>query len=554
MKKIAFTIFTLCSTLQLSPLKKENIHRYMMATIEQAKGNKDKAAQWYDKIMSSKKPPIHVNKGYIHLLHDQGDFEKIITIMPKIDTLFKDNPEIQLIFISALKKAGNTTQAHDQLLRLSRTFKTHPEIVFQSAQLFIEKKELSNALSLINDYLNSTPHRNNNFVFFFLKAQVYSQLKEFKKAKQEIEKCLKAHPQFPQGWLLFSALEEQQGELQKAIEGYTSYLQIIGPNKQVEQHILELSLKQKNLKKGTPLTGSLFNAHRPCFEKALMLFKTKEYKAALQQINICLEQNPHHTHARLLKVQVLAELKQFTEIITLLTQWSAQENDNPIWLQTLHLLYRLPNTPSSAIINAFEHISAKKSNQLLPLLYLSDLYTRANNNDKAILLHKKTAIHVKDPELKTRILYQAGLLEYEQGRFNTMAETLKSALALKADFPPLLNLLAYYYATEEKNYTQAQNLLNTALKKDTYNPHFLDTQALIFYKQGNYAKALNLLTKITKQAPHDSTILIHLAKTNHKLNNAKQAQKTIALAEKHAHNKYEKTTSKKLALQWKNKK
>lgn len=116
---------------------------------------------------------------------------------------------------------------------------------------------------------------------------------------------------------------------------------------------------------------------------------------------------------------------------------------------------------------------------------------------------------------------------------------------------PLLNLLAYYYATQEKQCAIAQTLIEKALKQDKQNPHFLDTQATIFYKQGNYKKALDILQKIASTNRNDFSIVKHLGKALYKTGQSTKAQKVMQHAAVLAKNKYEKNKIHKILISWK---
>lgn len=521
----------------------ENLHRYMWANYNQFGGNRQQASRWYEQMQN---PSIYSNKGYVHLLNDTGNHQRIVDLMPRLSETFRNDPDLQLIFVAALRKVGKNNESDDLLLRLSQTFKTHPEIIFNAAETLVKRKELTNAIAIIDDFLNCTPKRANNFIFYFLKSQIYTKLNDQQQALTNVKLCLQAHPRFPQGWLLLALLEEQSGKIDKAIEGYTSYLEITGGNKNIEQHVLGLALKQK----ASSQNKQVILINKSCFEKALILFERKQYKPALQQVDQCLTQNPQEAQYRLLKLQILTAMKDYAAVTELLTIWSTRETDNQLWLQVLHLLPRATHETASTI-SAFEKIHATHPQQLLPILYLADLHTRAHHSDQALTYHQKALALTDNIDLKTRILFQIGLTHYEKGHHDLMFKAIDQACALGTNYPPALNLLAYHYATETKNYAKASDLIEKALAQDKNNPHFLDTKAVILYKQKKYAEALALLERIAPQIPHDSTALIHLAKTHHKMGNVSQAVTVIHEAQKYAHNTYEKEKSALLLSQWK---
>lgn len=545
MKKNVVGFFLLYSTL-CSPATTNNIHRYMWANYKQFAGNHTEAQQWYDRIFATDQHSIFTNKGYLHFLNDHSNYQRIVQLMPTLEKTFKSDADIQLIFVVALKKTGQIEQADNKLIYLSREIKTHPEIVLQAAETLVRRKEMNNALSLIDDYLNSAPRRPNNFIFHFLKGQIFMQMHDFIQARAQIEQCLESHPRFPQGWLLFAMLEEQHGKIENAIKGYTSYLEVGGPNKQIERHLLDLSLKQKVAQNNRQI---LF-INKSCFQKTLILFERKQYQAALDQINECLSPNQKDTQLRLLKVQILSAMRNFNELLGLVTAWITQDPDNAVWYQTLHLLGR-SEVPLSRVINAFTTVHTHHPQNILPLVYLADLHTRADSIDRALHYHYKAKDIAQESNLKQRIIYQLASLHYERKEYDKMLARIEELDSLTITYAPAHNLRAYYYATAGRDLEKAQHYFDKAYAQDKGNPHLLDTQAVIFYKQHHYDKALHLLKPLAQKLPHDSSILIHLAKTYNKLKQKSEAQATIALAQQHAQTDYEKTTSATLASTWK---
>ncbi len=538
----------ICACVVIMPcyLQANDFHRYIWANYQQFSGNSQQAEKWYDLISEAPQQSVFTNKGYLHFLHDHGNHTRIVQLMPKLEETFKNDPDIQLIFVLALRKAGKIQEADDKLLRLSHSFKLHPEIVFQATETLVRRKETKNALSLIDDYLNSSPRRPNNFIFYYLKAQIYMDLKEFQQARSQIQQCLEVHPHFPQGWLLLAMVEEQSGQIEQAIKGYNSYLEIIGPNQQIQRHLLELVFKQK----ATQRNQQIMFISKSCITKALLLFERKQYPAALKEVNTCLAHDQNNVNARVVTLQILTAMNAVDEAIATISSWIAQEPDNTTWYQAMNLLPHA-QVPLIKIINALSTIHKQHPGKLLPALYLADLHTREGNNDEAITYHTK-ALKLSDNQLqlKTRILYQLSVIYYEKGDYKTMLSHLEQIETSNVAYPPAHNLHAYYYATKGNNLEKAQQLLTKAQSNDKNNPHFLDTQAKIFYKQKKYEQARNLLQALSQKEQTDSTILINLAKTHNKLGQAKQACSIIDRAQQCAHTHYEKKKSAILAYRW----
>ena len=522
----------------------KDLSEYMLASYHEFGGDMQKALNFYTAALKNDNS-FYVYKGYLPFLYSVNQYTTILRLIPLMDKNFKDDVSIQIIIAQTLEKTGNSQAADERFIALSRKFKSNQEVAFHAAQSYLRRKEPENAIHIIDDMLNSSPRKPNNFIFHFLQAQIYVQLNNKKDALLQVKKSLEMHPGFDKGWLLYSLLKEQEGQLTDAIKGYTTFLELTGGNNEIEKHLLQLIFKQKMLQKNKPT----FTVNKVCIEQALLLFEQKLYNQALEAINKCLEQAPDAKDSRLLKVQILSALQQLDEAARELKKWILADPENTLWYQTLYLLTRA-GFPAENILSTFESIEKNQPDSLLAALYLADLYTRGQKTEKAIAAHTKAFKLTQDKELKAKILYHLGVLYYGQGNIEKVKTIIDQLGKVSTSYLPLQNFAAYFYATQGKNLVQAQQLMKTILKQDRTNPHYLDTQALIYYKQKKYAKAAKILKKLATIESHDCTILTHLSKVEYKQGNKTKALSLLQKAEAHARTKNEINQCKKLHNRW----
>jgi len=525
---------------------KSNLHEYIWANYQQFAGNMNMAGKRYQILFATQKPPIYCYKGYIPYLEKIGNFKEIIALAPTINDTFKQDPDLQLTLINALKKDNQKTAAIKQLIHAYDTFPFHTHIVFETASMYIERKELSNALQIIDKLLNNVSSQTNFFIFHFMKAQLYVQLNQLDKALDSVKKSLEMHNSFDQGWLMRATIEEELGQLNNAIAGYSNFLKLTQqPNQQVAHHLMQLSLKQKMLQSKTPSVEK----NQSGLEKVAILYQEKNYAQALNAIEAYLILQPKNTQARLIKIQILSDMQQFNRAITQLQAWIYENQTQEIWFETLHLLAQ-KGAESSHVMKTLESLHVKYPQNKWVLLYLTDLYLRTNTHKKAISLLEKSVQYIDDKDLLTKIFFQLGLLYFEKKEYRKMQATLEQGLLLDTNFMPLMNLLAHHYATKGHNIPKAEQLMTKMLAQDNTNPHLLDTHALILYKKKNYTEALTLLQQLQKDAPKDATIMLHLALTYYKLNNKPVAQTTLRNAQAMAKSTYEKNKIAQLTQKW----
>jgi tetratricopeptide (TPR) repeat protein len=518
------------------------LHRFMMANYQQYQGQFEKADYWYQELQ---KEPLNAGFyiGYVPFLQSSGKLKELLPLIPELDKTFKTNLEIQSTIAQALEKSGDNNAAQDRLIKLNDLNKANQELAFKVAQIYLTRQEPENALAVIHAFLNSSPRKPNNFIFYFLEAQIYLLMNKKDEAYTAIKTCLDTYPKFDKGWLLYAVMEEQAGNLAQAISGFASFLELATEkNNDVEQHLLQLAVKQR--------FGDQANSTQAkhSINKALALFEQREYRKALAELDCCIKEKPDSVEAQLAKIQVLVTQKEYTKAVDLLVSL-AQTQPNDIWLETLHLLYT-HGAPYEPLIAGYDKILKKHPSLLSAHLFKVDILLKEDNKIAALHGLLKAESLAKNPQTKARILYQCAIIYYEDRQFNPLKRVLTQIQEIDPTFAPAFNLFAYYWATTGKDLKRADDLIAKALAQDEQNPHFLDTLALIRYKQMNYEQALIILEKTIGACPEDTVMLKHLSKTLYKLGKHDRALTTLKTAQLHAKSSSEKSKLNALVTRW----
>lgn len=522
----------------------QSLHRYVWANYQQFKNNFPQAKQSYESLLKHEKSP-YVYKGYIHLLQENKSWKDIVDLIPKLDAVFNDDLEIQMIFAQALEQSGKSAECDERLIKINEKNKNNQEIAFATAQSYLRRKEPENSLKVIDNFLNSVPSRPNNFIFYFIKSQIYVQMNQKKQALEAVQKSVELYPKFDKSWLMLAMLEEQEGRIEQAIKGYTNFLQETDePSEMVEKHLVNLALQHNITPKKLERVSS--------FEQALICAQKKEHDKALVIVNDCLKMEPENKQYRLFKLDMLATLEKHKDFFDTLKLWILENPTQDLWYKALHLATKQTNSYALAI-DVLKSVEQKHQKNVLPILYLADLYICIKKEAAALSALKKAHALNVDQQIKTKILYQMALIYYDKRQFKIMKKILLEAQASQTLFLPALNLLAYYYASKENNIDAASLLIEQVLKHDGTNPHYLDTKAFILYKQADYAGAIAILEKIIDQASEDATILRHMAKALYKQGEIHRANALIQQALQIDAPAHEKQKLQKIA-QWGNKK
>ncbi len=493
---------------------------YLLAHFNHLNSNHDVAHRCYEQLLQQTQHPC-IYEGYAHHLFQTEQFPQLITIVPLLEKHMPNNVDTQLLCAHTMEVVGKRQDACNKLTALSTQFPNNPEVIYHAAASLAQNNQNDAAVKLIDSFLSSTSESMKHFIFYFLKAQINAAVGNKEGALNNVKKCLELNDQFDQGWLLYGLLNELAGELDSAINGYNQCLQLLGPNELLERQIMQLQMRKHH--------QELTESNQELFKKAHDIFTAKNYEEALTFIDSILKKS-NHLPSRLLKIEILCRLGKVPQALSLLQEWATADPHNEVWYKTLMLLYQAGAQPHN-VLAVFKTLEKNNPKNMLPLLYQADFYIKNDQKQDAKLYLQKSLSLCTDHKIKARTLFQLALVLYdEQHQEEAMQKALEEACALSYEFPPAFNLLAYHYATTD-HLDKAQECIGKALAKDPHNPHFLDTQAVIWHKKKEFNKAYDTLLVLSQQLPNDCQVHQHLAQTAHHLGQHTVAQQALKKAQ-----------------------
>jgi tetratricopeptide (TPR) repeat protein len=122
-----------------------------------------------------------------------------------------------------------------------------------------------------------------------------------------------------------------------------------------------------------------------------------------------------------------------------------------------------------------------------------------------------------------RLHFRAGVVYDKMGRKDESIAAMKNVLRLTPNDAEALNYLGYTYADMGINLDEAEMLIQSALKIKPDDGYITDSLGWVYYKRGDFGRALELLTKAVSLIPDDPVILEHLGDVYNQMNSKAKA-------------------------------
>ncbi len=140
-------------------------------------------------------------------------------------------------------------------------------------------------------------------------------------------------------------------------------------------------------------------------------------------------------------------------------------------------------------------------------MMLALLYEEKQDYRKAIdLLKEAHQVSAKNVD----ILYQIGMLYERLGETDTALRYMDEVLQVDPEYANALNFVGYTWADRGINLPEAEEKIRKALNKKPDDAYIRDSIGWVYYKKGEYAKALTELLRAFQSLPDDPTIADHL--------------------------------------------
>ncbi|MGD8881048.1 MAG: tetratricopeptide repeat protein [Desulfobacterales bacterium] len=154
--------------------------------------------------------------------------------------------------------------------------------------------------------------------------------------------------------------------------------------------------------------------------------------------------------------------------------------------------------------------------------YLGTFYEEDEQFEKAeVAIQEAIELEPDNP----RYYFRLGVVYDKSNKKEASMDAMRKVISLDPKHSNALNYLGYTYADLGKNLDEAERLILEALKYKPDDGYITDSLGWVYYKKGEFEKALQYLQKAAGIVPDDPIVLEHLGDAYLKLNDKKNALK-----------------------------
>lgn len=431
---------------------------------------------------------------------------------------FPGHPALSLALLRSLWAQNKDQKA---VGFVNKTLDQHPEnwdLRSRLASLLLQQDQASRAL----DILQTIPDESRSAHMHYLLAQAQDALDNRKQAIDHLQQATQIDPSFAKAWAELAYQYERSRDFVAAEQAYTTLLEIGEVNQHILTRLVEIKLKLNKPTQALNLLSS--HARLPqVIVYGIGLFVQNSFydhaEQALEQFGPDITGSPRGILYRAILARELHN--DLVQALALLGQISPDSDLHPRALAMRCQLLWEKESPEAALDLARQG-QEQYPEQVIFYTLQANIHRSSNDFDaaKEILQSGLNLL----PQ-NTELLFELGVLAYEQGREQKAMEHMEEIISLDSDHAKALNFLGYTLVEQGQNLFRAKILIEKALALDPENGYYLDSLAWYQYTIGHHQKAWDTIQTAVSLVADDPVIWEHYGDIARALDQKKHASK-----------------------------
>ena len=423
------------------------------------------------------------SQGLVSLYQQQNELDKAAALLEKMVTRFpsKQDPLFSLLDIYSLQEKYNDVIS--TLNRLEKRLGKNEQLSMEKFRIYLQMKDDKKAFQEIESLVQEYPM---DMRYQVILGDVYLQNGKKQEAYDAYQKVLAVEPDNPMALFSMASYYEQTGQK----ELYQQQLDTLLLNKKVTSDTKISVMRQviaeneQSSAKDSTQVIALFDRMMkqdmddpqiPMLYSQYLLSKNMEQEAVpvLEQV---VDLDPTNKAARLMLVSAAVKKEDYKQIIKVCEPGIEATPD------ALELYY-----------------------------YLAIAYHQAEQGDSVLSVCNRALEHIT-PDTRKEVISDfysiMGDIYHTKKQMTEAYAAYDSALVYNPSNIGALNNYAYYLSVERRDLDKAEEMSYKTVKAEPNNSTYLDTYAWILFEKGNYAEARIYIDNAMKNDGEKSDVIV----------------------------------------------
>ena len=408
------------------------------------------------------------SQGLVSLYQQQNELDKAAALLEKMVTRFpsKQDPLFSLLDIYSRQEKYNDVIS--TLNRLEKRLGKNEQLSMEKFRIYLQMKDDKKAFQEIESLVQEYPM---DMRYQVILGDVYLQNGKKQEAYDAYQKVLAVEPDNPMALFSMASYYEQTGQK----ELYQQQLDTLLLNKKVTSDTKISVMRQVIALFDRMMKQDMDDPQIPMLYSQYLLSKNMEQEAVpvLEQV---VDLDPTNKAARLMLVSAAVKKEDYKQIIKVCEPGIEATPD------ALELYY-----------------------------YLAIAYHQAEQGDSVLSVCNRALEHIT-PDTRKEVISDfysiMGDIYHTKKQMTEAYAAYDSALVYNPSNIGALNNYAYYLSVERRDLDKAEEMSYKTVKAEPNNSTYLDTYAWILFEKGNYAEARIYIDNAMKNDGEKSDVIV----------------------------------------------
>ncbi len=517
-------------TLDELHMKMQADYHFTMAEAYSLEGDSDKAIESYKLTLAYdadayevrvKLAAEYLRRGYVSEAIEQAK----LAVQAKPDLV-----SAHFLLAGIYTSLRMFNKAKDQYNKVVELKPESEEARLYLGALYVEEGKYPEALKEFRAVTELEEGKARHLGYFYM-AKVYAAQEQDKKAESHYQKALEMKPDFVDAVLALGN-DYKKDSNAKAIRFYDSYLEKYGNEERILEVLAMIHLEQEDYEMALKRFKVLETMNPSLNAKvkiAMIYIEQKKYDEAIDRLQAILNEVPESDKIRFYLAAIYEEIGQNKKAIELYRQIPLASSY--FVDASIHGIYLMKMEGQVEEAIKWNEDVLKKRGDVLQFytLYASLLDQKSNYKGAVKFLSDAEAQFPDNPQIQ----YFLGSFFDKVGDKEESMRRMRRVLELNEDHSQAMNFLAYTMAELSVDLDEAEDYALRALEIKPQDAFYMDTLGWVYYKKGEYEKAIQYLEVAFKLEPEESVIAQHLGDAYYKFNLPAKAVKYYQHALKH---------------------
>ena len=506
-KVLIFVLLTLLPLPILAEEKSSSIVDFFKGYHSEVRGQYDEAMEQYRSALRRDPGSVELRAEIALLFLKKGDVSEAEKLLTEALTMSENNRNIMILLAGIHSAKGEFQKAKVIYEKCIAMNQEDTEAYLFLGSLYMSEKRYDDAITVYEKIIN---YDDDNIMALYYLARLYAETKSYDKAKEYYQKAISLKTNFEPALLDMGTLYEVEGDFDKAIEYYQKIITFDPLNKKARSRIATIFVKKKQYNRAIHEFEKLSDLDREDVNLrvkiGLLHLEEERYDEAIREFNIALASKPKNDSVRYYLAMAWrgkGDTKRAAEEFLKIDPKSEEFGGA---IKSLAFLYMKSGDLDGGITTMQGYLDRIKDSPDIYMM-LALLYEEKQDYRKAIELLKE-ARQISPQNVD--ILYQTGMLHERLGETDAALSYMEEVLKIDSEYANALNFIGYTWADRGINLPEAEEKVKKALGKKPDDAYIRDSIGWVYFKKGEYTKALTELLRAFQSLPDDPTIAEHL--------------------------------------------